>query len=147
MSVGPVHERSEVKWSYQGLAAEESNYGGHGHQVPDTVVDRLILDGRPDPDVTWKSVREQIVVTFDELRSPRRTLGQHLIDMAINVQHLPEALTDKVIRDVTVEQIRHGVNEDPPRIPPPPGHSEPLRPDPHREGIAPIHRSVYDRKP
>ena len=147
MSVGPVHERSEVKWSYQGLAAKESNYSGHGHQVPDAVVDRLVLDGGSDPYVAGKPFREEIGVPFNEFGSPRRTLCQHLIHMSVDRQHHPEALTDKVIRDVTVEQIRHGVNEDPPRIPPPPGHSEPLRPDPHREGIAPIHRSVYDRKP
>ena len=141
-----IHERAQVDRPDERLTTQKPHCCRYRQQVPNPVVDRLILHRSPDPYVTGEPVREQIGVPPDKSGRPGRTLGQDLIHVAINFQHHPEALTGEVLRDLMMEQVRHGIDEHPARIPPRPGHSQPLGPHPNRERIATILLRYHNRR-
>ncbi|MCY3808156.1 MAG: hypothetical protein OXG58_01750 [Gemmatimonadetes bacterium] len=72
----------------------------HGATNPE--IDRLVFDRRPDPHVRGQPVGEQFGVPLDESGGPRRSLGQHLVDMAVDIEHDAEALAGEVVGDVAM---------------------------------------------
>ena len=56
------------------------------------------------------------VALFDVPTHPLRAFRQQLIDVPVRVLHAPEDLINIFVRNVDVEKIAHGINEDSPRL-------------------------------
>jgi hypothetical protein len=135
----------ELERAQERLARQESDPGGDVAQMTDTIVDLLVLDGGPDPDMLRdRPTPEEALIPLPEPPGPRGALRQDLVDVAIDLEHDLEGPPEEVLRDIGVEKIRHGVHEDDPRIPPPPRLRQPIGPEANGERVLSVLRGVYN---
>ena len=113
--------------------------------MPNAVVDLLILDRRAHPDVLGHFGKaEQGREQLPEPRRPRGSFGQHLVDVAVGLEHCFEHLKDKRVGYVAVEKVRHRVDEHHTRLRPFLWMGESFRPKADSEGITTVLGRVYN---
>src|SRR6266550_6450448 len=114
--------------------------------MPNAVIDVLILNRCPHPNVRWYSCQSEDITEFlPESHSACGSLCEHLIDVAVRPKHHIEHPNNEIIGDVVVEEIRHRVDEHHARRGPRSRMLQAIWPEPHGEWISPIGRRVHDR--
>jgi hypothetical protein len=109
----------EIERAQEGLTGEEPDLSRDVSEVADPIVDLLVLDRAPDPDMVGdRATVEEINVLFPEPASSSGPLREDLVDVTVHLEHDLEDLPHEGIREIHVEEVRHGVDEDHPGVRP-----------------------------
>jgi hypothetical protein len=109
----PVNSRkSEVERTEERLTRQKANCCRYSDNLRYSMHDALILDRNTEPDVRWHALGNDLCMLLKEPYCSSWTLREDLVNVPIGLQHDLEYSTHERIRDIAVEEVRHGIDKD-----------------------------------